>query len=274
MAIQITTEQVKELRDATGISVMQCKRALEEAEGDMKKALAILKKTSSDIAQKKLNREVKDGRVSIKMEGLPPARAGGAQAGKKAVLVSLHCETDFVAKNADFTTLLDKLTDEAFTKGVEKMKAESKDMINTIIQKTGENIQLGDVYEISGSTLGTYVHNNKTCVIVSLDGGSPELAKDIAMHITAMKPEYISQDQIKEEDKKTMLEVFQKEMLSVDKPEEIKKKILDGKMAAYFKERTLLNQVFIKAKDNVSETVGELLGRNKAKIKEVKMYSI
>src|SRR3989338_4289224 len=105
MALQITTELIKELRDATGISVMQCKRALEEAEGDMKKALAILKKTSSDIALKKGNREVKDGAVMIKMEG------------KKAVIVSLLCETDFVARNEDFTTLLTKLGDIALTDG-------------------------------------------------------------------------------------------------------------------------------------------------------------
>ena len=116
MSTQITLEQVKELRDNTGISVMQCKRALEEAEGDMKKALAILKKTSSDIALKKVNREVKDGRVCIKTADLP------AQAGKKAVLVSLHCETDFVARNEDFATLLENLAEKALRDGIEKMK--------------------------------------------------------------------------------------------------------------------------------------------------------
>ena len=188
----ITTEQVKELRDSTGISVMQCKRALEEAGGDMKKALAILKKTSSDIALKKVNREVKDGRVSIKTDG------------KKAILVSLHCETDFVARNEDFSTLLEKLADKALKDGVEKMKTEAKDMIDPVIQKTGENIQLGEAFEVNGNVLGSYVHNNKTGVIVSLEGGSSELAKDVAMHITAMKPEYISQDEINEEAKKTI----------------------------------------------------------------------
>jgi elongation factor Ts len=259
MPIQITTEQIKELRDATGISVMQCKRALEEAEGDMKKALAILKKTSSDIAQKKGSREVKDGRVSIKADN------------KKAVLVSLHCETDFVAKNEDFTTLLDKLTNEAFSAGVEKMKSEAKDMIDPIIQKTGENIQLGEIYEVSGDVVGNYVHNNKTGVIVSLEGGSAELAKDIAMHITAMKPEYMSPAEITEDAKKTMTEIFEKEVAAIDKPADIKKKMLEGKIATYFKEKTLTEQTFIKDGDM---TVGSLLLKNKAKIKEVKCYSI
>ena len=179
MSIQITTEQVKELRESTGISVMQCKRALEEAAGDMKKALAILKKTSSDIALKKVNREVKDGRVSVKMEG------------NKAVLVSLHCETDFVAKNEDFAKLLETLSSKALKEGPEKMKAEAKELIDAVIQKTGENIQLGAVFEVSGRVLGVYVHNNKIAAIVSLENGSLWLAREIAMHVAAMQPENI-----------------------------------------------------------------------------------
>ena len=259
MSIQITTEQVKELRDSTGISVMQCKRALEEAGGDMKKALAILKKTSSDIALKKENREIKAGSVSIKTDS------------KKAVLVSLGCETDFVARNNDFATLLESLAEKALKEGVEKTKNGAKEMIAAIIQKTGENIQLGEVCEVSGSVLGNYVHNNKIGVIVSLEGGNTELAKDVAMHIAAMKPEYISKSEISEDAQRTMREIFEKELLAVNKPEEIKKKMLDGKMATYFKEKTLLEQMFIK---NADETVGQLLEKNKAKIKEVKRYSI
>lgn len=259
MSIQITTEQVKELRDATGVSVMQCKRALEEAEGDMKKALAILKKTSSDIASKKVNREVKDGRVLIKTDG------------KKAVLISLHCETDFVAKNEDFANLLENLGNVALEKGVETMKTGAKEMIDQIIQKTGENIQLGEICEISGDVLGNYLHNNKIGVIVSLEGGNTELARDIAMHVAAMKPEYISKEEINEEAQKTIREVFEKEIAGINKPEEIKKKMLEGKMATYFKEKTLLDQVFIK---NADETIGQLLEKAKAKIKEVKRCSI
>ena len=255
----VTTELIKELRDQTGISIMQCKRALVEAEGDMKKALAILKKTSSDIALKKADRIALDGRVTIKNNK------------EKSVLVSLHCETDFVSKNEDFINLLEKLGEQALSEGIEKMKSEAKDMINSVIQKTGEKIELGEAYEVEGRVLGNYVHNNKIGVIVSLEGGSEELAKDVAMHITAMKPEYISSDDIKEETKKMMFEVYQKEIEKVEKPEEIKKKILDGKIATYFKEKTLLEQPFIK---NGDETIRMLLLKNKAKIKEVKRYSI
>lgn len=255
----ITTEQVKELRDATGISVMQCKRALEEAEGNMEKALAILKKTSSDIALKKGSREVKDGRVSIKADG------------KKALMVSLHCETDFVARNEDFTTLLNKLTEKAFAGGVDSMKTSAKEMIDGVIQKTGENIVLGEAFEVDGNVLGSYLHNNKIGVIVSLEGGSAELAKDIAMHIAAMKPEYITESEITAEAKKTMKEVFEKEIASIDKPQEIKDKMLLGKMNTYFKEKTLTEQAFIK---DGEQTIGQLLEKNKAKIKEVKRYTI
>lgn len=259
MSQKITTELVKELRDLTGISVMQCRRALEEAEGDMKKALAILKKTSSEIALKKVNREVKDGAVIIKTKN------------KKAVLVSLHCETDFVSRNEDFRNLLDKLGDMALFGGIEKVKKDAKDMIDPIIQKTGENIQLGDMFEISGDVLGSYVHNNKIAVIVSLTGGNISLAKDIAMHIAAMKPEYLTPEEITLDTKKTMIEVFQKEIASINKPEDIKKKMLDGKISTYFKEKTLLEQTFIK---DGEQTVGKLLEKNKAQIKEVRRYSI
>jgi len=214
MSFKITTEQVRELRENTGISVMQCKRALEEADGDMKKALAILKKTSSDIALKKVNRAVKDGQVSIKMEG------------NKAVLVSLHCETDFVAKNEDFAKLLETLSGKALKEGPEKMKEEAKELIDAVIQKTGENIQLGDSYEISGERLGIYVHNNKIGAMVSLENGNAELARDIAMQVAAMQPEGIP---------------------------------------------ALLAQVFIK---NSEETIGQLLEKAGAKIKEIKVYSI
>jgi len=259
MSFEIKTELVKELRDATGISIMQCRRALEEAEGDMKKALAILKKTSGDVALKKADRATTDGRVTIKTEG------------GKSVLLALHCETDFVARNEDFVNLISTLADMALKNGVDAMKAGSKELIDPVIQKTGENISLGVVYLIEDSVVGNYVHNDKIAVSVSLEGGNADLARDIAMHIAAMKPEYLTREAIDEDAKNTVMEIFQKEVANVDKPEEIKKKMLEGKIAGYFKEKTLLDQPFIK---NGDETVEMLLNKNSAKIKEVKRYSI
>ncbi len=256
----VTTEQVKELREKTGISVMQCKRALEEAGGDMQKAVAILKKNSAGIAEKKAGRSAKDGAVAVK------------HGEKKATLVTLRCETDFVAQNSDFLSLLTRLAEIALKKGVEKMKEEAKEAIDPIIQKTGENIELGECYEVAGDTIGSYVHgNNKIGVIVSLLGGNMELARNIAMHTAAMKPEYLSEKDISEESRNMVREIFEKETVESGKPEEIKRKILEGKIAAYFKEKTLLEQAFIK---DSSITVGALLDKNRAEIKEVKRSAI
>lgn len=259
MTIKINAELVKELRDATGVSVMQCKNALEEAEGDMEKALIILKKKSSSIAMKKADRNAKDGVIVVK------------ETDGKALLLMLHTETDFVAKNVDFTTLASNLADLALKEGIEAMKAKSLDMINEIVQKVGEKIELGKVEEIEGSVIGTYIHNNKSAVVVALSGGTKELAKDIAMHIAAMKPMFTTKEQITEEDKKKVIEVFEKEVSESDKPEDIKKKMLEGKISTYFKELTLMDQSFIK---NPDLTIAKLLETNNAKLESFKYESI
>lgn len=251
MSIKITADQVKELREATGVSVMQCKNALEEAEGDIEKALIILKKKSSSIAMKKADRNAKDGLVIVKEES------------GKALLLVLHTETDFVSKNTDFVDLANRLADLALSEGVTAMKSKSLEMINEIVQKVGEKIELGKVEEISGSILGTYIHNNKSAVVVSLSGGTKELARDVAMHIAAMKPAFTTANDITDEDKKKVIEVFEKEVAESDKGEDIKKKMLDGKISTYFKEQTLMDQAFIK---NPEITVSTLLLDNNAKI--------
>jgi elongation factor Ts len=251
MSIQINAELVKQLRDATGVSVMQCKNALEEAGGDMEKALIILKNKSSSIAMKKADRNASDGTIVV------------AEKDGKVVLLTLHSETDFVAKNSDFTDLANTLVKMALEQGIESMKANSTDMINQVVQKVGEKIELGTVEEISGDVLGSYVHSGKSAVVVSLTGGTKDLAKDIAMHIAAMKPAYTRAEDIKDEDKTKVIEVFEKEVAESDKPEEIKKKMLEGKIATYFKEQTLLDQAFIK---DGNVTVGKLLANSGASL--------
>ena len=182
--IKITAELVKELREATGVSVMQCKNALEEANGDMEKALIILKKKSSSIAMKKAERNAKDGIIVVK------------ESGNKTLLLMLHTETDFVSKNEDFVNLANKLADMAVAEGIPAMKSKSLDIINEVVQKVGEKIELGKVEEVTGTIVGNYIHNNKSAVIVSLTSGAKELARDIAMHIAAMKPAFIKEEDI------------------------------------------------------------------------------
>ena len=247
--MQITTEQIKELRDATGVSVMQCKKALEEAQGNMDKAMLVLKKKSADIATKKSDRSAKDGLVIIKTKG------------NKAVLAVLNCETDFVSKNADFVQLSNQIADLALDLGAEAAKAKAPEMISPVVQKIGENIQLNKILSIEGAVLGSYTHNGKAGVVVSLAGGSTELAKDIAMHIAAMKPEYAKKEDIDKAMVESVKDLFKKEVDESNKPEDIKQKMMQGKIDAYFKERTLLEQPFIK---NPDQTVGKLLETNKA----------
>lgn len=251
MTIQITAELVKELRDKTGVSVMQCKNALEEAEGDMEKALIILKNKSSSIALKKEERNAKDGLVLTREEN------------GRGLIFTLRTETDFVAKNNDFIDLANKLADMAFKDGIESVKSNSTEMINEIVQKVGEKIELGKIEEIRGEVIGIYAHSTKNAVIVSLTGGNSELARNIAMHIAAMKPAYTSQEDITEEDKKKVIEVFEKEVSSSDKPEEIKQKMLEGKIGTYFKEITLMDQIYIK---DGELTISKLLEKNNAKL--------
>jgi elongation factor Ts len=250
MSIKITAELVKELRDGTGVSVMQCKNALEEANGDLEKALIILKKKSSTIAMKKADRNAKDGIVVIK------------ESKDKTIMLILHTETDFVAKNEDFIKLADTLSNIAINDGIDKMKEQSVDLINAVIQKVGEKIELGKVEEIIGKVIGSYVHNNKSASIVVLEGGTKDLARDLAMHIAAMKPAFISKENITEEDKNKVVEVFEKEVNNVDKAPDIKEKMLEGKITSYFKEITLMDQNYIK---NPDTTISKLLSDNNAK---------
>jgi elongation factor Ts len=253
MSTKITTELVKELRDSTGVSIMQCKNALEEAEGDIEKALIILKKKSSSIAMKKADRNAKDGAIVV-LENKDQ---------NKVILLTLHSETDFVARNNDFIATANKLAEIALNEGLEIMREKSVELINEVIQKIGEKIELGNVQELTGTTLGSYVHGGKSAVLVSLTGGTKELARDVAMHIAAMKPVYTTALDINAEDKAKVIEVFEKEIAESDKPEEIKKKMLEGKISTYFKEQTLMDQPFIK---NPDITIGKLLNESKAEL--------
>lgn len=239
--MQITTEQVKELRDKTGVSVMQCKKALEEAEGDMEKALLILKKKSTEIAAKKSDREATAGTIAK------------AQKSGMGLLVVLNCETDFVAKNDDFTGLADAIATLALEKGIEAAKTEAAGLIGSVIQKVGENVKLGDIVSVEAPVVGLYVHDGRVGTVVGLTGGTEALAKDIAMHVSAMNPEYKTRADVPEDAKTKVKAMFEEEVANSDKPAEIKEKMLAGKLDTFFKERTLLDQPFIKNPDMTIE---------------------
>jgi elongation factor Ts len=258
----ITTEQVKELRDKTGISVMQCRKALEEANGDMEKAIIILQKKGGEAAAKKSDRSAADGIVVMRTDN------------KRVVTVVLNCETDFVAKNEDFVNLANKLADMAWAEGVEKMQEAAPDMISAVILKTGENIQLGGAEDLSGEVVNGYTHfDNKSAAVVTLEGGTPEVAKDIAMHVAAMKPTFLTSDEISDENRANVKAVMEAEVAaqSEGKSQEIKDKMLEGKINGFFAEQTLLNQSFFKVPE---KTIEQYAKDNGATVKKFVLYSI
>lgn len=257
---KITTEQVKELRDLTSVSIMQCRKALEEADGDTEKAMIILRKKGSEIAEKKSDRNTNDGLVKVKNDD------------KRAVALILNCETDFVAKNDDFKKLAENIAESAWKNGVNVAKDESVNLINDVVLKIGENIQLGTLEEISGDVIGSYTHHTgKTASVVVLKGGNAEIAKDIAMHVAAMRPVYTRKEDIRTEDREQVMEALRNEMNSIDKPEDMKQKIMEGKILSYFKDQTLNEQSFFKIPE---KTVAEYASSHGAVIEKFVLYTI
>ncbi len=235
--MQITTEQIKDLRDKTSVSVMQCKKALEEADGDMEKALLILKKKSTEIAAKKSDREATTGFI---------AQAVGSG---KGVLLGLNCETDFVAKNSDFIDTANSLASIALEKGAEQANTEGADIVSAAVQKLGENVRLGEIKVIEAPIVSAYVHDGRIGAMVGIKGGTEALAKDIAMHISAMNPEYKTRADVPADGASKVRAMFEEEVAASGKPADIQEKMLNGKIDTFFKERTLMDQSFIKNPD-------------------------
>lgn len=257
---KITSEQVKELRELTSVSVMQCRKALEEADGDMEKALIILRKKGSEIAEKKSDRSAADGLVVIKNDG------------HKALALILNCETDFVARNADFINLANSLTQNAWQNGVDAARGEASNLINDVVLKVGENIQIGLMEEIQGETVGSYTHHTgKIGAVVVLKGGNQQVANDIAMHTVAMKPKYLNQEEISDDDKNNVMEALKKEVEETNKTQEMKQKIMEGKISSYFKEQTLNDQSFFKLPE---KTIAQYAKENGAEIEKFLIYNI
>lgn len=256
-----TTDLLKTLRDETGISVMQCKKALDEAGGDMEKARMILKKKSGDAAAKKADRELGAGLVVT------------AEGNGRTVMMTLLCETDFVAKNEDFVKLAKTLAEKTLEVGADGIAAASAEVLGEAIQKLGENIKLGTVYVTDSPNAGFYNHNGQYAAVVVLKDKNNELARDIAMHATAMRPGFLTEADISEEAKVKAKEVFQKEVdaQSADKPEEMKAKILEGKVNAFFKEQILGKQLFIK---DPSKTIDQLVKESNNEIVSFKIEAL
>jgi elongation factor Ts len=256
--MSITAQMVKELRERTGSGMMECKKALTEANGDMELAIENMRKSGLAKADKKSGRTAAEGVIGIKV----------SDDAKIAVMVDVNCETDFVAKGEDFVNFVNNVTAALLTSDVEtdeqlqSMKLADGSVVDdvrrSLIAKLGENITIRRFVKYHTEQGGTasYLHGSKIGVIVELAKPDSELGKDIAMHIAASKPECVSEDQVPAELIEKEKEIFSAQAAESGKPAEIIEKMIGGRISKFLAEITLLGQPFVK---DDKTTVGKLV---------------
>ncbi|MGL4251076.1 MAG: translation elongation factor Ts [Aeromonas sp.] len=257
----VTAALVKELRERTAAGMMDCKKALEEAAGDIELAIENMRKSGQAKAAKKAGRIAAEGVIFARTEG------------NVAVMIELNSETDFVAKDASFMAMGQKIADIAATQkiaGVDALKAadfgngESVELtITNLIAKIGENMNLRRVMLVEGDNLGTYVHGSRIGVITKLVGGNDELAKDLAMHVAANSPQFVKPEDVSAEVVAKEREIQIDIAINSGKPKEIAEKMVEGRMKKFTGEVSLTGQPFVK---DPSMTVAELLKKEGADV--------
>lgn len=232
--MSITASQVNELRQRTGISMMECKKALEEAKGDETKAIEILRKKGAAKAAEKATRATKEGVVITKIKG------------NKAAIVKLLCETDFVSRNEDFRKIASDAADIALQKGAEAAQQSQEQPLKDLFTKLRENMSI-EVKVMEGKGIGEYIHtNSKVGTLVNLKSPDAAKARDVAMHITAMAPRFVSPEDVADEEVAKEKEIWKHQLKEEGKPEAIFDKILMGKEKKYREENSLVKQSFVK----------------------------
>ena len=252
----ISASMVKELRERTGAGMMECKKALTENNGDIEAAADWLRKTGLAKADKKADRVAAEGRISM------------ASAPGKAALVEVNSETDFVAKDANFTGFADQVAQAALNAAdIDALKNEKigEDTVEVtraaVVAKVGENVQVRRMARIeSANTIGAYVHGGRIGVLVELKGGSAELARGIAMHIAAMNPPYISPAHVPAEFVEREKEIALAQVKDSGKPAEILEKMISGKVDKTVKEITLTGQPYVLNSDQTVEAALKAAG--------------
>ncbi|WP_250462021.1 translation elongation factor Ts [Microbulbifer litoralis] len=247
----ITASMVKELRERTGLPMMECKKALTEADGDIEKAIEDLRKASGLKAAKKAGRTAADGVVAAKV----------ADDGSYGVLVEVNSETDFVARDENFLAFVSKVVDKAFAdrqKDVAAlMEGDLENAREALVQKIGENIGVRRIEVLEAPVVGAYVHsNNRLAAIVALTGGNVELARDVAMHVTAVNPQVNKPEDMPEEVLEKEKDIIKAQPDMEGKPAEIVEKMMGGRIKKFLKENSLVEQPFVK---NPDVSVGKLV---------------
>ncbi len=272
----ITAADVAKLRHITGAGMMDCKKALTEAEGDFDTAIEILRKKGQKVASNRADREATEGVVIAKTTNDK----------KYAVMISLNCETDFVAKNQDFIKNAEEILEIAKNNlpenvdGLKELKlSNGRTISDEIINMTGvigEKIDLGYYGKVKGETTGFYIHSDKkiaTIVAANKSGVSDVVLKDIAMQATAMKPVALDEKSVPQDVIQKEIEIGKELAINEGKPADMAEKIAQGRLGKFFKESTLLNQAFIK--DNKMSVKDYLKSVDKdLTITDFKMFSL
>jgi elongation factor Ts len=270
----ITAQMVKELREKTGAGMMDCKKALQETDGDMEKAIDFLREKGIAKAAKKSDRIAAEGITAIQEEG------------NEAVILEVNSETDFVAKNEGFQTLVKELATHLLKNkpaDVEEANAQTmdngatvSDHINAAIAKIGEKLSLRR-FEIKTKTdndaFGAYLHmGGRIAVLTVLEGTTDSsAAKDVAMHIAALNPKYVSRDEVSQEEVEHEREVLTQQALNEGKPEKIVAKMVEGRLGKYFEDVCVLDQSFVK---NPDQKVRQFVESKGATVREFVRYEV
>jgi len=243
-------KKLKKLREATGAGVVECKKALQKTEGDVEKAYAELRKMGVASAGKKASRIATEGKIVTAV----------AEDGLSAVMLEINSETDFVARDENFTVFAEQVVQAALSSEVDKVDLLAKLRLGTngdviedarqaLIVKVGENIKLRRLFRLSVTdkgVIGHYVHGNRIGVLVHMTGGDEVLAKDIAMHIAASKPLVVERDDVPDELVAKEREIYTAQAQESGKPEAIIEKMIEGRVSKFLDEASLLGQPFVK----------------------------
>ncbi|HEX7027682.1 MAG TPA: translation elongation factor Ts [Gammaproteobacteria bacterium] len=272
--MQITAAMVKELRELTGAGMMECKKALTEADGDTQAAIEWMRKNGLAKADKKAGRIAAEGVIGLRI----------AVDEKSACLVEINSETDFVARGDDFTAFVEQVTTRILEESPADLEALQalvyqqggnstvEERRKELISKIGENIQIRRFARVDSSgVIGAYSHGGRIGVLVDMKGGDSELAKNVAMHIAASRPVCISEDDMPAEHLAKEKEILLAQAKQSGKPDDIAEKMVVGRLKKYLSEVTLLGQPFVKDPD---QSIGKLLKSASAEVKAFYRFEV
>lgn len=261
----ISASLVKELRERTGLGVLDCRNALVDSDGDMELAIDTLRKASGMKAAKKAGRIASDGLIGMKI----------AEDGTRGVMVEVNCETDFAARDENFLGFVATVTDQLFTSEEPELSTLLESGLEStrerLVQKIGENCSVRRVEFYEGCVVG-YIHNNcKIGVLVTMEGGDESLGRDISMHIAAIAPSVLSPEDVPADVIAKEREIYTAQAKGSGKPPEIIEKIIEGRIKKYLAEISLTEQPFVKDK---AIKIGELLNKAGAKINSFVRFEV